>query len=75
MTLPARQRAIDIAFAGGPEALMLRTMTVPRPRTGEVLIEVVAAGVNRHDCNQRKAGPRHGSNSVPGLEVSGRVIA
>jgi NADPH:quinone reductase len=75
MTLPVRQRAVEIAFAGGPEALMLRTTTVPRPQTGEVLIEVVAAGVNRHDCNQRKAGPLHYSNSVPGLEVSGRVIA
>jgi len=75
MMLPTRQRAIEIGFAGGPEALVLREIAVPRPRTDEVLIEIVAAGVNRHDCNQRKAGPRDGLNPVPGLEVSGRVIA
>ena len=75
MTLPTRQRAIEIGFAGGPEALVLREIAVSRPQTDEVLIEVVAAGVNRHDCNQRKAGPLQGANPVPGLEVSGRIIA
>jgi NADPH2:quinone reductase len=44
-------------------------------RANEVLIEIVAAGVNRHDCNQRKAGPAHEPNPVPGLEISRRIVA
>jgi hypothetical protein len=35
----------------------------------------MAAGVNRHDCNQRKAGPDHDSNPVPGLEVAGVIVS
>jgi len=42
---------------------------------GDVLIEVAAAGVNRHDCNQRTAGPSREPNPVPGLEASGRIVA
>ena len=41
----------------------------------DVLIEVMAAGVNRHDCNQRRAGPAPEPNPVPGLEASGRIVA
>lgn len=41
----------------------------------DVLIEVAAAGVNRHDCNQRAAGPSREPNPVPGLEASGRIVA
>jgi NADPH2:quinone reductase len=35
----------------------------------------MAAGVNRHDCNQRAAGPDHNSNFVPGLEVAGVIVS
>jgi putative PIG3 family NAD(P)H quinone oxidoreductase len=47
---------------------------VPAPQADEVLIEVRASGVNRHDCNQRRFGPGHASNPIPGLEVSGRIV-
>jgi NADPH2:quinone reductase len=50
---------------------------VPKVRADEVLIRVVAAGVNRPDVLQRKGGyaPPPGAPSIPGLEVSGIVVA
>lgn len=76
MAIPKTQRAVVISAPGGPEVLTVADRhPVPEPAADEVLIEVVSAGVNRHDCNQRKAGPAHEPNPVPGLEVSGRVVA
>lgn len=72
---PNTQRAIVISGPGGPEMLKLQNRPVPEPQEGEVLIEIAAAGVNRHDCNQRKAGPGRGLNPVPGLEVAGIIVA
>jgi len=63
--------------AGGPEVIKLREAAVPTPGPGKVLVEVVAAGINRPDCIQR-AGlypPPPGESDVPGLEIAGRVVA
>lgn len=69
--------AIAISEPGGPEVLKPVTMKVPEPGAGEVLIRVAAAGVNRPDVIQRKghypAPP--GASPLPGLEVSGTVVA
>ena len=48
---------------------------MPEPGPGEVLIKVVAAGVNRPDVIQRygKYPPPPGASDIPGLEVSGHV--
>ena len=73
--VPHQHEAVLIAAAGGSEVLRLGTLPVPVPGPGEVLIKVAAAGVNRHDCNQRQAGPEHEPNSVPGLEVAGVIVA
>ena len=73
--IPHQQDAIIITAAGGPEVLRLATLPVTVPGPGEVLIKVAAAGVNRHDCNQRRAGPEHDPNPVPGLEVAGEIVA
>ncbi len=74
--IPSRQRAVVITAAGGPEVLALRDdWPVPSLGAGEVLIKVAAAGINRHDCNQRAAGPAHEPNPVPGLEAAGRIVA
>src|SRR3954453_20872176 len=45
------------------------------PRPGEVVVEGVAAGVNRADLMQRQGhyDPPPGSSTYPGLEVSGRI--
>lgn len=69
-------RVVDIPRPGGLEALLLVDRPVPQPAAGEVLIEVHAAGVNRADVKQR-AGDYPmpaGASTVPGLEVSGRIV-
>ena len=73
--IPGRQTAVRITAPGGPEVLRLATLPVPVPGPGEVLIKAAAAGVNRHDCNQRRAGPEYDPNPVPGLEVAGVIVA
>ncbi len=76
-TLPATMTAIEIAEPGGPEQLRATTRPLPVPGPGEVLLEVAAAGVNRPDIIQRQGhyAPPPGASDIPGLEVSGRVVA
>jgi putative PIG3 family NAD(P)H quinone oxidoreductase len=68
-------KAITLPEPGGPDALVLDDVPEPLPRPGEVVVEVVAAGVNRADVMQRQGhyDPPPGSSVYPGLEVSGRV--
>lgn len=68
-------KAVYIAEPGGPEALQVREVDDPVPGPGEVLIDVVAAGINRADVQQRRGfyPPPPGASEVPGLEVSGRI--
>ncbi|MEI8395914.1 MAG: NAD(P)H-quinone oxidoreductase [Rhodospirillaceae bacterium] len=77
ITLPATMTAVEIASPGGPEQLRVATRPLPVPAEGEVLIEVAAAGVNRPDVIQRQGhyAPPPGASDLPGLEVSGRVVA
>lgn len=76
-TLPAMMAAIDPEEAGGPEVLLRVKRPVPVPGEGEVLIRVAAAGVNRPDVIQRlgRYPPPPGAPSIPGLEVSGTIVA
>ncbi|MCP5083929.1 MAG: NAD(P)H-quinone oxidoreductase [Alphaproteobacteria bacterium] len=69
--------AVEIAFAGGPDALKPTQVRTPYPGEGEVLIKVAAAGVNRPDIMQRKGlyPPPPGASELPGLEVAGTVAA
>jgi putative PIG3 family NAD(P)H quinone oxidoreductase len=55
--------------------LEVRELPDPKPGSSEVLIDVVAAGVNRADLLQRagKYPPPPGASEVLGLEVSGTV--
>jgi NADPH:quinone reductase len=48
---------------------------MPEPGSGEVLIRVAAAGINRPDVMQRKGSypPPPGASDLPGLEVAGTV--
>jgi putative PIG3 family NAD(P)H quinone oxidoreductase len=70
-------RAITVSEPGGPDALTLTDLPDPEPGPGEVLVRVVAAGVNRADIMQRQGHypPPPGESEVPGLEVSGTVVA
>lgn len=75
--IPARMRVMEITAPGGPEVLRQGARDVPVPAAGEVLIRVAAAGVNRPDCLQRRGlyAPPPGVTDIPGLEVSGTVVA
>src|SRR5258708_33360090 len=50
---PAQMTVIGISKPGGPEVLLPETRAVPTPGPGEILIKVMAAGVNRPDVAQR----------------------
>ncbi len=68
--------AIAIREPGGPEVLVPERVAVPQPGTGQILIKVAAAGVNRPDILQRLGGypPPPGAPSTPGLEAAGKVV-
>ncbi len=75
--LPATMTAIGLPTPGGPEALVPVERPVPVPRKGELLVKVASAGVNRPDVMQRKGlyPPPPGAPDIPGLEISGEVVA
>lgn len=68
-------RAVEITSFGGPEVLRLGERPVPQPGAGEVLIRVLASGINRPDVLQRLGhyAPPPGTSDLPGLEVAGVV--
>ncbi len=68
-------RAVVISSPGGPEVLQVAEVPDPIAGFGEVVIEVVAAGVNRADLMQRQGRypPPAGAPDWPGLECSGRI--
>src|SRR5262245_85948 len=68
---------VEISAPGGPEVLCLTQRPAPKPGRGEVLIRVMAAGVNRPDIMQRlgRYPPPPGASEIPGLEIAGRVVA
>lgn len=69
-------RAVTVEGAGGPEVLSVEEMADPIAAAGEVVIEVVAAGLNRADVQQRRGlyPPPAGASAIPGLEVSGYIL-
>jgi NADPH2:quinone reductase len=75
--VPARMTAIEITSHGGPDVLRAVDRAVPEPGSGEVLVRVEAAGVNRPDIMQRlgKYPPPPGASDIPGLELAGTVVA
>lgn len=75
--LPPTMTAIGLPTPGGPEALVPEPRPVPVPGAGEILVRVAAAGVNRPDVMQRKGlyPPPPGAPDIPGLEISGEVVA
>lgn len=75
--LPQIMTAIGFRHPGGPEVLQPQELPVPRPGNGEVLVKVAFAGVNRPDVVQRMGSypPPPGASPIPGLEISGTVVA
>ncbi|WGR99973.1 NAD(P)H-quinone oxidoreductase [Bradyrhizobium sp. ISRA443] len=75
--LPAQMTVVAISKPGGPEVLLPETRAVPVPGSGEILVRVEAAGVNRPDVAQRSGSypPPPGASDLPGLEIAGEVVA
>ncbi len=69
--------AIEIREPGGPEVLVPVERPRPQASVGDVLIKVVAAGVNRPDVLQRRGRypPPPGASDIPGLEIAGAIEA
>jgi NADPH:quinone reductase len=69
-------RAIEITHPGGPEVLQSCERPMPQIRPGEILIRVLAAGVNRPDVFQRlgQYPVPPGASDLPGLEVAGEIV-
>ncbi len=70
-------QAISITKPGGPEVLEICEHALPHPTETQLLVKVAAAGVNRPDMLQRQGAypPPQGAPEIPGLEISGTVIA
>lgn len=75
-SVPSNMTAIAVRQPGPPEALQPETRPTPRPKDGELLVRVKAAGVNRPDVLQRKGcyPPPPGVTDIPGLEIAGEVV-
>jgi NADPH2:quinone reductase len=71
-------KAVIITQAGGPSVLQIAERPKPAYSDNEVLIQVMAAGVNRPDVFQRKGNyppPAGAPQDIPGLEIAGIVVA
>ncbi|RFZ82256.1 NAD(P)H-quinone oxidoreductase [Mucilaginibacter terrenus] len=69
-------KAIVITQPGGPEVLQSAERPVPIFADDEVLVRIMAAGINRPDVFQRKGNyppPPGASADIPGLELAGVV--
>ncbi|WP_175833634.1 quinone oxidoreductase family protein [Burkholderia cenocepacia] len=73
-------RAIQIHEYGGPDVLRRVDIDVPKPGAGEVLVRVVAAGINFMDVHTRQ-GKYRDSRTYPvripctlGMEGAGEVV-
>jgi NADPH:quinone reductase len=69
-------QVIEISQFGTPDVLRLAERPDAVAGVGEVLIRVVASGVNRPDVLQRTGGypVPPGASDIPGLEVAGEII-
>ena len=77
MPLPVEMRFIDLPSFGAPDVMTVATGPVPRPRPGEILVRVEAAGINRPDVAQRQGTypPPKDASPILGLEIAGEVVA
>lgn len=67
--------AVEITSFGGPEVLKMGIRPIPVPGVSELLIRVLASGVNRPDVLQRTGNypVPPGASDIPGLEVAGVI--
>lgn len=55
-TPPTTRRAVALDRFGGPDAMALRSLPLPRVEAGEVLVALDAAGVGSWDPFEREGG-------------------
>jgi NADPH:quinone reductase-like Zn-dependent oxidoreductase len=68
-------RAVVVSEPGPPEVLAIREVPIPSPSTGEILIKVMAFGLNRSELHFRRGLAYSGSfPRVPGIEATGTVV-
>ena len=70
-------RAVVVTEPGGPEVLDVQEVPEPSARPDEVVVDVVAAAINRADLLQRQGNypPPNGAPPYLGMECSGTVAA
>ena len=75
--LPDTMIAMGFDDPGGPDVFRAESAEVPQPEQDQVLIRVSYAGVNRPDVIQRQGyyPPPPGASPIPGLEISGEIVA
>lgn len=70
-------KTVEISAFGAPDVLRLAERPEPVPGAGELLIRVIASGINRPDVLQRTGNypVPPGASDIPGLEVAGVVVS
>ncbi|WBF65333.1 MAG: NAD(P)H-quinone oxidoreductase [Candidatus Kinetoplastibacterium crithidii] len=70
-------KVIEVNGYGNIDVLCVGSRNIPNPGKQEVLIKVIAAGINRPDIFQRKGlySPPAGASDILGLEVSGEIVS
>ncbi|KRG66593.1 hypothetical protein ABB27_13390 [Stenotrophomonas terrae] len=76
MKIPGKMQLIQLSATGDADNLRIASGPTPRPRSGEVLIRVAAAGINRPDLLQRRGlyPQPPGASETLGLEIAGTVV-
>src|SRR5262252_940577 len=67
-------QAIMVSQFGGPEVLQVAEVKVPQPRSGEVVVRVLAAGVGPWDVSLRRGDLDGTLPYIPGGEFAGVVV-
>lgn len=76
---PLQMKAAAIDHFGGPEVVQVRSVSVPQPGPGEILVEVDTAGIGVWDPYEREGGFDFGGKTrfphVLGSDGAGQVVA
>jgi NADPH2:quinone reductase len=74
MKIPEMMQAVHVERPGGQ--FVMRSVKVPKPGRGEVIVKIAAAPVNPSDFQRiRNVQPDAIDSFIPGLEGSGTVVA
>lgn len=66
-------KAIRVKQSGGPEVLKVEEIEIAKPKEGEAIVSIKAAGVNFIDVQERRGTYRASMPYTPGYEASGVV--